>query len=138
MFSNTIKKIFNKFNYKYLFLGILNTLFGYWFGILCFFSLYDLVGVLGVGIIANFFSISFTFLTYKYFLFKTKGNFLKEYFKSIINYSFLGILSVILLWVFIEKVMLNIYFSQLIILPIIVLFGYFGNKFFVFNNFNSK
>jgi hypothetical protein len=34
----------------------------------------------------SFFNIAFSFLTYKWFVFKTKGNYLKEYLRSLIVY----------------------------------------------------
>ena len=35
---------------------------------------------------ASFFSIAFSFLTYKWFVFKTRGNYLREYLRSLLVY----------------------------------------------------
>jgi putative flippase GtrA len=128
----------SKFNLNYILVGILNTILGYWIGIFFYFALYKKVGILGVGLITNFFNISISYMNYKILLFKTKGNIIKEYIKSFINYGFAGLLSIFLLWISYEIIHLNIFLSQLIALFFVVIFSYFGNKFFVFNNFNNK
>ena len=127
------KKLFNKFNKRYLIIGIVNTILGYLSGILSFFLFYNLYGIFFVGLISNFVSITITFLNYKFFLFKTKKNFFVEYAKSFINYGFISIISIILLWFLVDVSYVNIYLSQLIIIPVIFVISYFGNRYFVFN-----
>lgn len=128
------KKIKNKFNLIYLIIGIGNTIAGYFIGVITFLFLYDLFGVIGVSIVSNIISISISYLNFKFFLFKTNGNILVEYFKSFLNYGLSFIVSTIFLWFLIEKFEINIFFSQLIIMPIIIIINYFGNRFFVFKN----
>jgi len=129
---NFTKKIKTKFNLIYILIGICNTIIGYLVGVVSFLSLYDFVGILGVSIVSNIFSISISYFNFKFFLFKTTGNYIAEYFKSYLNYGVSFILSTILLLILIEKIELNIYFSQLIIMPLIVMINYIGNRFFVF------
>ena len=131
---SSIKNIKTNFNLIYIFIGVCNTIIGYLVGVVSFLFFYDFIGVLGVSFISNVVSISISYLNFKFFLFKTSGNFLKEYFKSYLNYGVSFILSTILLWFLIEKVKLNIYLSQLIIMPLVVIMNYVGNRFFVFKN----
>lgn len=133
MLSSFIKeKILTSFNISYLVIGTINTLFGYWIGIGSYFLFYKKFGIFFVGIIANILSITFTYTCYKFFLFKTKGKFLSELIKSFLNYSFAGLLSILTLWILVEILKINIFLSQFLILPLIFVVSYFGNKFYVF------
>lgn len=124
--------VISKFNLKYISIGFINTILGYWISIIIFYIFYERLGIIGVGLMANILNISITYINYKFFLFKTKGNFLREYFKSFINYGLAGLLSTFLLWFFFDVINLNIYLSNILIIPITFMFSYMGNKFFVF------
>ena len=124
--------VISKFNLKYISIGFINTIIGYWVSIIIFYIFYEKLGIIGVGLMANILNISITYINYKFFLFKTKGNFLREYFKSFINYGLAGLLSTFLLWFFFDVINLNIYLSNILIIPITFMFSYMGNKFFVF------
>jgi putative flippase GtrA len=73
----------------YLAVGACNTIFGYG----CF-ALFTLLltpvlsyGYVAASILANLFSITFAFLGYKWFVFKTKGNYLKEWLRCLGVYA---------------------------------------------------
>jgi len=75
--------------FRYLAVGSCNTIFGYG----CF-ALFTLLlspvlsyGYVAAGILANLFSITFAFLGYKWFVFKTKGNYLKEWIRCLGAYA---------------------------------------------------
>jgi putative flippase GtrA len=75
--------------FRYLAVGACNTIFGYG----CF-ALFTLLltpvlsyGYVAAGILANLFSITFAFLGYKWFVFKTKGNYLKEWIRCLGVYA---------------------------------------------------
>ena len=75
--------------FRYLAVGACNTIFGY--GCFALFTLL-LTPVLSYGyvvasILANLFSITFAFLGYKWFVFKTKGNYLKEWIRCLGVYA---------------------------------------------------
>ena len=75
--------------FRYLAVGACNTIFGYG----CF-ALFTLLltpvlsyGYVAASILANLFSITFAFLGYKWFVFRTKGNYLKEWIRCLGVYA---------------------------------------------------
>src|ERR1039458_2888644 len=80
---------------RYLAVGACNTIFGY--GCFALFTLL-LTPILSYGyvlasLLANLFSITFAFLGYKWFVFKTHGNYLKEWVRCLGVYAGSMILS---------------------------------------------
>src|ERR1700691_2041626 len=80
---------------RYLAVGACNTVFGYG----CF-ALFTLLlspifsyGYVLASLLANLLSISFAFLGYKWFVFKTRGNYLKEWIRCVGVYAGSMILS---------------------------------------------
>ena len=124
-----------KFYIKYLIAGLINTLFGYCIGLVNFFLLYERFGIIYVSILNNILAITFSFLNYKFFVFKTsKSLWLKEYFKIYIVYVISFLISTFILWLCIEILFINIYYSQAISIFSTVLISYFFNKSFTFKN----
>jgi putative flippase GtrA len=75
--------------FRYLAVGACNTIFGYG----CF-ALFTLLltpvlsyGYVAASILANLFSITFAFLGYKWLVFKTKGNYLREWIRCVGIYA---------------------------------------------------
>jgi len=75
--------------FRYLAVGACNTIFGYG----CF-ALFTLLltpvlsyGYVAASILANLFSITFAFLGYKWLVFKTKGNYLREWIRCLGVYA---------------------------------------------------
>src|ERR1700761_1169185 len=67
--------------FRYLLVGACNTIFGYGCFVL-FTVLLDPVfsyGYVFASLLSNLFSITFAFLGYKWLVFKTRGNYLKEW-----------------------------------------------------------
>src|SRR5271163_1172735 len=80
---------------RFLAVGACNTIFGYG----CF-ALFTLLltpvlayGYVAASLLANVFSITFAFFGYKWFVFKTKGNYLKEWIRCVGVYAGSMILS---------------------------------------------
>lgn len=74
---------------RYLVAGVCNTLFGY--GCFAFFTmlLTPLIpyGYMVASVLANLLAITFSFLGYKWFVFKTHGNYLKEWVRCLGVYT---------------------------------------------------
>lgn len=76
--------------FRYLLVGGWNTIFGY----TCFFLINQWLthkmptySYIAASLSSNFISITVAFLGYKWFVFRTKGNYLKEWLRSLIVYS---------------------------------------------------
>ena len=94
---------------------------------------YKLIGIFFLSLLNNIFGITFSFLTYKYFVFKTKNEFfLKEYLKSYIVYGISFIVGTFFLWLTLEVLKLDIFIAQFITISLTVIFSYIGNNYFTF------
>jgi len=80
---------------RYLAVGACNTIFGYGCFALFTFLLSPILsyGYVLASLLANFFSITFAFLGYKWFVFKTRGSYLKEWIRCVGVYAGSMILS---------------------------------------------
>ena len=131
-FKSIIKK---KKIFQYLIIGIINSIFAYFIGIYFFYSYYENLGALFVTILASIINIFFSFCNYKFFFFKTKKNyFFNEYLKINFSQFFLILLNSLMLWVLIEKININIYFTQFILIVINITISTIINFKFVFKN----
>jgi len=131
-FNSIIKK---KKLIKYLLIGILNTIFAYISGIVLFNLFYKDIGAFFLTLLTSIINIFFSLINYKFFYFKThKKYFFKELLKINFSYIFLFLLNTFLLWFFIEKMNINIYFTQVIIISINILFSITLNFNYVFKN----
>ena len=118
---------------RYLIIGLINTIFGYFIGILNYILFYKLIGIFFLSLLNNIVSITFSFLTYKYFVFKTKNKFfLNEYLKSYIVYGISFIVGTFFLWLTLETFKLDIFIAQFITISLTVIFSYIGNNYFTF------
>src|SRR5271154_2560269 len=74
---------------RYLTVGACNTVFGY--GCYALFTMLltprMAYGYVVASLVANFFSINFAFLGYKWFVFKTEGNYFKEWVRCLGVYT---------------------------------------------------
>ena len=127
------KKLNNKFISKFLLAGIINSIAGYSIGILSFELFYNLYGIIFVGFVSNISSILFSFLNYKFFIFKTPFNqFIKEMSKSFLLYGIIFVINIFFLYICIEIFKLNIYISQFIVISSSILLSILGQFLFVF------
>lgn len=75
---------------RYLMVGVFNTVFGYCAFALCNWVLFRHhvpASYVVAAFVANFFSITVAYLGYKWFAFRTRGNYLKEWLKALAVYT---------------------------------------------------
>lgn len=117
---------------NYLLVGSWNTLFGY----LAFVGLYLWLGYrinyLVLLLISNVFSITNAYIGYKLLVFKTKGNYLREYLRFYLVYGSAILFNFILLPITVELFKITPPIAQGIIMWLTVIFSYFGHKYFSF------
>lgn len=84
---------------RYLVVGVGNTAFGYgtYAGLTALFTPHIPYAYMVAGILSSFLNITFSFLTYKWFIFKTKGNYLREWSRCVVVYGGTYVLAVALL-----------------------------------------
>lgn len=84
---------------RYLVVGVANTIFGYgtYAGLTALLTPHIPFAYMVSSVISIFLNFTFSFLNYKRFIFKTKGNYLREWSRSIVVYSGMFAVSVTIL-----------------------------------------
>lgn len=112
--------------------GGFNTLAGYFIGIGVYTALNEHLSIIWIGLISNILSITISFSSYKVFVFQTKGRWMTEYLKAYVIYGGTALVGIILLWFFIEKINISIWFAQALVIAVTVLISYVGHARFTF------
>ena len=131
---NKIKKIFlDILSFKYLKIAVLNTFFSYLITFTIFSFFYEKLGIFILLIFSTILSIGFTFLTYKFFYFKTK----KIYFFDEIKRMYLVYLSTFFFSYYVihyllEKLEMNLYLVIVITQCLTTLINIFSQFIYIF------
>jgi len=130
-----MNKLHNKHGRKirYVITGTWNTLFSY----LAFVLIYLLAKPYGLHItiiliFSQIFGLTNAYITYKLFVFKTKGNYVKEYLRFYLVYGFSFVVNLILIHLFVDVMQFNPIISQAVIACIVVVLSYIGHNNFSF------
>lgn len=122
---------------RYLAVGACNTAFGYGCFALFTFLLNPLLsyGYVLASLLANLFAITFSFFGYKWFVFRTRGNYLKEWIRCVGVYSGSMILSAMALPFVVAMIRRQTgydrsapYIAGAIVLVFSVVFSFFGHR----------
>jgi len=119
---------------RYLIAGGWNTLFGYGGTFGLYYLLNKHVYTILIILIANFLAISMSFLTYKTFVFRTKGSWWKEYFRSYLVYGNMALASIGILWFMVDYMAIPFWIAQGAIMVITITLSYIGHVRFTFSN----
>lgn len=117
---------------RYLLVGCFNSLAGYSIGVGIYTALVNKFDIVWIGLISNVFSITVSFLTYKFFVFRTKGVWLSEYLKAYLVYGGVAIVGIFFLWFFLDIMKFSIWISQALIIIATVIFSFLGHSRFTF------
>ena len=117
---------------RYIIAGGWNTIFGYFFGIFLFYFFKDNFPLIFILIVINIVAISMSFLTYKLYVFKTKGNWIREFIKSFLVYGSMSLISIPILLFLVDVMFLPFWLSQGITIIITIIFSYILHKNFTF------
>jgi putative flippase GtrA len=116
---------------KYLLIGIINTVIGYLVSVFSYTLMSSEYGLVIAAIIANIISITFSFFTYKVFVFRGSDNILMEYLRCYIVYGFSAVISIVLLAIFIQYGF-NIWVSQFLVSCATIIFSYISHNNYTF------
>lgn len=122
---------------RYLMVGACNTLFGY--GCFALFTMlltpFMAYGYVVASLLANLFAITFSFLGYKWFVFKTHGHYFKEWIRCVGVYTGSMLLSTAALPVLVPIVRRQTgnahtapYIAGAIVLVFSIVFSFFGHR----------
>lgn len=133
---NRIVSLLHKYQQKtlYLFVGGWNTLFGFITYSLFYYFLSDTVHYLILLIPVNIISITNAYICYKLWVFKTVGNYLREYLRFYFVYGIGFIINLLLMAVLVELIYLNPIAAQAITAIVTVIISYLGHKNYSFKS----
>jgi putative flippase GtrA len=117
---------------RYILAGGWNTVFGYGIGNGIYYGLGGKLHVLLVGALAYVISSTMSFITYKLFVFRTKGGWLSEYMKSYVVYGVTAGINIVLLWMLVDGVGVPFWLAQLIMIVFVAVVSYLSHSRFTF------
>jgi putative flippase GtrA len=126
---------------RYLLVGAWNTLFGYGSYVLLTAILTPVIphSYIAASVISSLLNISVSFLGYKWFVFKTKGNYMREWIRCVGVYSggiLFGVLALPVLVMFIRRntrfVAQAPYIAGAVLTAFMVMYSFLGHKKFSF------
>lgn len=110
---------------RFILAGALNTLVGLFAYPVLFFALKSFgVGYLYVLVISQVLCISFSYLTNKFFVFKTQGNYSREILKFISFHGIYFVINVVVLWVLVDQMRFSPVWSQLGFAGLVIITSY--------------
>ena len=122
---------------RYLIAGICNSIFGYCIGLVLYETFFLKFHIILILVIANILAISFAFLTYKIYVFKTKGNWLAEYLKCYVVYSGTNVAGILLIWTLVDFFVIQFWISQGLAMTITIIASYFTHRRFTFKKISK-
>jgi putative flippase GtrA len=131
-FQNTITRLKNDQRLRYLVVGTSNTIIGYLISNTLYYTLSKYLHILIITTIAVILSVSLGFFCYKKFVFRTKGNWLREYLRCWAVYSIGALLAILATWGLVEGLLLPFWIAQGIVIILVILISYLGHSRFTF------
>lgn len=123
---------------RYLIVGGYNTGFAYAVFCVLGFFLENYLHYLVILVLCYIISITNSFINFRFFVFRSKGNWRNEYFKTNIVYFWHFLLNAFLLFIFKDKLNMNIFFAQFLCVTILIIAVYFAHKHFSFKSYEKK
>jgi len=129
-----MKRLYKKHQQKidYLLIGIWNTIFGYSVFVALYFIFAAYIHYMVIWAASTVLAITNAYIGYKAFVFRTKGNYLREYLRFYVVYSGSMGLNIILLPLCVELLKITPPLAQAGIIVISVVFNYLGHKYYSF------
>lgn len=118
--------------FAYLAAGGWNTLFGIGLYSFVYWLWADKIHYMLLAFFVNIAAISNAFLCYKIFVFRTRGNWLKEYLRCYLVYGGGSLAGMGLLWLFATLFKMNPAIANIFAAVLVVIASYFGHKYFSF------
>jgi putative flippase GtrA len=119
---------------QYLLVGGANTVFGYCLGLLFYEVFSSYLHIILIASIINIINISVSFTTYKLFVFKSKGIWYKEYFRSYLVYGTAALVNIFLIWLLVDGWQIPFWIAQATLILLTVALSYIGHSKFTFAN----
>jgi putative flippase GtrA len=122
---------------KFLFVGVLNTVFSYINSILIYFFLNQKVALIFILIISHLINVTFSFMTNKIFVFKSSSQIRIEYVKFHMIYLVNFLFNIFLLWLLVAKFNIPYWLALIITTVLSVIYSYLAHLKFTFRSANE-
>ena len=123
----------NKKKIKYIAVGVWNTVFSYIAFVFLYLLTKSWLHYMVVLVLSQIAGITNAYICYKLFVFKTKGNIVREYLRFYVVYGTTFVVNLALIGFFVELLGINPVVSQGIIAIVVVTMAYFAHNRFSFN-----
>ncbi|MBI5101263.1 MAG: GtrA family protein [Nitrospirae bacterium] len=128
MINDSLLRAYNSRPLRFLVTGGWNTAFSYISTAVLYYFFSDKFHYMVIVVFSSVINITQAYLTHKFIVFKTKGNYLKEYLRYYVVYAVPMGLGFLFFPVFIDIFKLNFYVTQAILTFITVIISWFGHK----------
>jgi len=118
----------------YVLVGGWNTVFGYGAFAVLYYFLSSFLSYVLIITISYIISITNAFVGYRFFVFKSKGNWIKEYLRFYVVYGGAYVVNIVVFPVFVNILNVNAYIAQILINIIIVIASYATHKNYSFKS----
>lgn len=132
MYNETLKYFLRNKQLKFVMAGAVNAIFAFVMSVSLYEILKGYLHIIIIGFLCSIIGITFAFMTYKLFVFKTKGNWLSEYFKCYVVYGSTSVVSVIGLWFLVDILHVKFWISNIILQAICFFLSWVGHNKFTF------
>ena len=118
---------------RYLTAGGFNTVLGYSISVGLYSLLHPHLHIVLISLITSVITVTLSFSTYKYFVFKTKDDWMKEYIRSYSVYGVSIVLGIFFIWILVDLVQIPFWIAQMAVLILTAFISYVGHKNYTFN-----
>jgi putative flippase GtrA len=127
------RTLFQRTETRYLVVGGMNTALSFCLGPILFYFLIDHIHYIFIMILGAILNVTISYLNYKFFVFQTKSNYIREYLRFYLVYAVpIGFNFVAFPFCY-QILRMNPYLAQIMLSMITVIFSYFGHKNFSFS-----
>ena len=114
--------------FRFLVVGAWNTGFGYATFVVLYYLLSPYIHYLAIQVLSTVINITTAYLFYKFIVFRTRGNYVREYLRFYVVYAMPIVLGFTFFPFAIEVLKMNAYLAQALTTFVIAIISYFGHK----------
>ena len=119
---------------RYLLAGGWNTIFGYSISLALYTLLQTKLHIISISLIANILAITMSFFVYKFFVFKTAGDYLREYLRCYLVYGASAIISIFFIWLLVNIFFVPFWVAQALVMILSFSLSFVAHQRFTFSH----
>lgn len=124
----TLQRAYNSQPIRFLVTGGWNTAFAYISLAVLYYFLSNKMHYMAILVLSGVINITNAYICHKFFVFRTKGDYIKEYLRYYVVYSVPMAIGLVSFPFCLEVLKMNFYVTQAVLTFITVIISYFGHK----------